>query len=63
MEFGFFRQNFEKIIKFHQNPSRGSRFVSYGHDEAISRFSQFFEWAQEHINTLWGRTGRKICEY
>jgi hypothetical protein len=46
MEFEFFLQIFEKIsvIKFHQNPSSGSRVVACGrtdgHDEANSRFSQ-----------------------
>jgi hypothetical protein len=44
-----FLDRFSKIlnIKFHQNPSRDSRVVSWGqkdeHDKAISRFSQFFE--------------------
>ena len=43
------RQIFEKksqSLKFHQNPSSGSRVVPYiqadGHAEANSRFSQFY---------------------
>jgi len=45
----FSRQIFEKYsnIKFHENPSRGSRVVPRGrtdrHDEVNSRFSQFCE--------------------
>jgi len=45
----FSQQIFEKYstIKFHENPSSGSRFFSCGQrdrqDEANSRFSQFFE--------------------
>jgi len=45
----FSRQIFAKYsnIKFHKNPSSGSRVVPDGrtdrHDEANSRFSQFFE--------------------
>jgi hypothetical protein len=48
MEFEFSRQIFEKYsnIKFHENPSGGSRVVPYGQtdgqtDEASSRFPQF----------------------
>jgi len=50
MEFEFSRQNFEKYsnIKFHENPSSGSQVVPRGwtddrHDEANSRFSQFYK--------------------
>jgi hypothetical protein len=53
MKLKFSRQIFEKSsnIKFHENPSRRSRVIPYGrtdgrmdrHDEANSRFSQFFE--------------------
>jgi len=45
----FSRQILEKYsnIKFHENPSNGSRCVPWGRtdrpDEANSRFSQFFE--------------------
>jgi len=52
MKLEFSRQIFEKYskIKFHENPSSGSRFVSCEradgrmarHDEANIRFSQFF---------------------
>ena len=49
MKLKFSRQIFEKSWnnQFPQNPSSGSRVVSYGqtdgHDEANSRFLQFFE--------------------
>ena len=53
MKLEFSRQIFEKYsnIKFHENPSSGSRVVPYGrtdrrtnkHDEANSHYSQFFE--------------------
>jgi hypothetical protein len=51
MIFQFSRQVFEKYsaIKFHDNPSSGSRVVAYGqdgHDEANSHVSQFCERAQ-----------------
>jgi hypothetical protein len=45
----FFRQIFEKYwsIKLHEKPASGSRVVAGGqtdgHDEANSRFQQFFE--------------------
>jgi len=48
MELDFHRHIFEKYsnIKFHENPSSGSRVVPCGqtdYDEANSRFSQFWE--------------------
>jgi len=49
MKLEFSRQSFEKYtnIKFHENPSSESRVVSCEetdrHDEANSRFSQFYE--------------------
>jgi hypothetical protein len=49
MKLEFSRQIFGKTLnmKFHQNPSSGSRVVpcgqTDGHDEANSRFSQFYE--------------------
>jgi len=52
MKLEFSQQVFEKSnIKFHENPSSGSRVVPCGrmdgqknrHDEADSRFSQFCE--------------------
>jgi hypothetical protein len=53
MKIDFATQTFEKYsnIKFHDNPSSGSRAVPYGqtdrqtdkHDEASSRFLQFCE--------------------
>jgi hypothetical protein len=40
-------------IKFHENPSSGSRVVSCGrtdgHEEAFGRFSQFCERAQKAV--------------
>jgi hypothetical protein len=52
MKLDFSGHTFEKKnsnTKFHQNPSSGSRVVSCGrtdrHDEANSRFSQFYECA------------------
>ena len=63
MHLDFVRQILEKSsnIKFHQNPSFGSRVVSFGqidgHDEANSRFSQFCERAQKRKNTL-----RALCD-
>jgi len=43
MKLEFSRQILEKYsnIKFYENPSIGSRRID-GHDEANSRFSQFF---------------------
>ena len=42
-----FLDMFSKVLKFHENPSRGSQAVlrarTDGHDEANSRFSQFCE--------------------
>ena len=47
MKLEFSRQMFEKCsdIKFHENPSRGSRVVPSGQtrDEDNSRFSQLYE--------------------
>jgi hypothetical protein len=48
MKFEFSQQIFGKVlnIKFHQNPSIGSRVVpcgQTGHDEANNRFSEFSE--------------------
>jgi len=49
MKLEFSRQLFEKYsnIKFHKNPSSGSRVVPWGRtdriDEANSRFTQFCE--------------------
>jgi len=48
MKLEIFRQIFEKYssIRFHENPSSGSRVVPYGWEdkyEANSRFSQFCE--------------------
>jgi hypothetical protein len=49
MKLEFSRQIFEKStnIKFHENPSCGSRVVACGrtdgHDEANIRYSQFYE--------------------
>jgi hypothetical protein len=49
MKLELFRQIFEKYwnIKFHENPSSGSRVVTYGQTErrdvANNRFSQFCE--------------------
>jgi len=49
MKLEFSQQILEKElnVKFHKNPSSGSRVVSYGHmdrhDEANSVFSQFCE--------------------
>jgi len=50
MNLEFSRQIFEKYssVKFHENPSNGSRVFHAGlmadrHDEAKSRFSQFCE--------------------
>ena len=50
----FSQQIFEKYstIKFHDNPSSGSRTVPYGQDEANSRVSQFCERAQIEV-FLW----------
>jgi hypothetical protein len=51
MKLEFSRQTCENksLIKFHQNPSGGSRVVQRGrtdrHDEATSRFLQLFELA------------------
>jgi len=51
MKLEFSRHNFEKFsnIKFHKNPSSGSRLDrcgrTDGHYEANSRFSQFYECA------------------
>jgi hypothetical protein len=61
MKLEFSRQIFEKCsnIKFHENPSSGSRFVSCGmtsgtdrQNEAKCRFSQFCESAQK-FNQFW----------
>jgi len=47
MKLEFSWQIFEKHIKFHENPSSGSRVVPLGrsdrHTEANSRFKQFYE--------------------
>jgi hypothetical protein len=47
MKTEFSRQIFGKIIKFHENPSSGTRVVPFGRtdsrDEANSRFLQFGE--------------------
>jgi len=47
MKLEFSRQIFEKYIKFHENPSSGSRVVPRGqtnrHGEANNRFSEFCE--------------------
>jgi hypothetical protein len=48
MKLEFSRRFFEKLsVKFHENPSTGSRDVRFGqtdrHDEANTRFSQFCE--------------------
>ena len=58
MKLEFSRQIFEKFtnIKFHENPSRGSRVVpcgrADGHGEANSRISQFCERAWNDIRTF-----------
>jgi len=49
MKLEFSRKIFEKYsnIKFHENPSSGSRVIPYGqtdrHDEANTRLPQFYE--------------------
>jgi len=65
MTFEYSRQVFDKFtsIKFHENPFSGSRGVPWGetdgrtvkHNEANSRFSQFFERAQKKLisSFLW----------
>ena len=44
---GIFWTDFRKMIKFHENPSRGSQIVTFGrtdgHDEANSRSWLFCE--------------------
>jgi hypothetical protein len=58
MKLEFPRHIFEKysVINLHENPSIGSRVVPCGqtdrHDEANSRFSQFFELVQK-----WAKPG------
>jgi hypothetical protein len=53
MKLEFSRHIFEKYsnIKFHENPSSGSRIIpcgqTDGHDEADNRFSEIYERAQK----------------
>ena len=76
MKLDFSLQIFEKIstIKFHHNPSNGSRVVTfrtYRHDEANSCFSQFckpvkscaFCWHDVFMCFLCLEHGHRLCRY
>jgi len=67
-----FSTDFRNIVKFHENPSSGSRVVPYRrtdrHDEANSRFSQFYEraWKNRYIlnnSCAWYFNSRRICTH